>query len=63
LAAAAARTAAGLDHRAVEADVPHLVLRKAALLRGIPDDEIARLRRTGRWTALQRGAYSRVMPS
>lgn len=34
------------------------MLRKTALARGYADDEIARLRRHGQWTALQRGAYT-----
>lgn len=38
-------------------DLPQLVLRRAALRRGLDDDDIARLRRSGAWTTLQRGAY------
>jgi hypothetical protein len=38
-------------------DLPRLVLRRVALLRGLDDDEIGRLRRRGAWTPLQRGAY------
>ncbi len=38
-------------------DLPQLVLRTAALRRGLDDGEIARLRRSGAWTSLQRGAY------
>jgi hypothetical protein len=38
-------------------DLPQLVLRRAAIRRGLDDDGIARLRRSGTWTTLQRGAY------
>lgn len=46
-----------------DAEPIHLVLRGNALRRGIPDDEIARLRRRGTWTPLQRGAYLQGDPT
>jgi predicted transcriptional regulator of viral defense system len=49
-------TVSGVDTEPV-AEPPALVLRRAALDQGIVDDEIARLRRAGTWTSLQRGAY------
>lgn len=52
--------AAPVPHRhgvADPVDLPQLVLRRAALRRGLDDGEIARLRRRGTWTRLQRGAY------
>lgn len=39
------------------ADPPHLILRRAALLQGLSDDEIAARRRSRAWSTLQRGAY------
>ncbi len=39
------------------AATPRLLLRADALAAGFSDGEIARLKRSGTWTALQRGAY------
>lgn len=42
----------------LQPDGYRLMLRRTALARGWVDDEIARLRRRGEWTLLQRGAYT-----